>query len=136
MAVDTLGYLLALHGTPTNREDHTEVGCLAAAIQEVTDGSVELAYVDEGYTGSKPDEAVRPHGIALEVVKLPQAKCGFVLLPRRWVAERSFAWPHGVAGSSRITSVTRQRSQVFMSSHSHVSCSEMPLYSLTVHNAL
>jgi transposase len=30
--------------------------------------------------------------IALEVVKLPDAKRGFVLLPRRWVAERSFAW--------------------------------------------
>ncbi len=28
----------------------------------------------------------------LEVVKLPQAKRGFVLLPRRWVVERSFAW--------------------------------------------
>jgi transposase len=31
-------------------------------------------------------------GIRLEVVKLPEAKRGFVLLPRRWVAERSFAW--------------------------------------------
>jgi transposase len=26
------------------------------------------------------------------VVKLPEAKRGFVLLPRRWVVERSFAW--------------------------------------------
>ncbi len=25
-------------------------------------------------------------------MKLPQAKRGFVLLPRRWVVERSFAW--------------------------------------------
>jgi transposase len=32
------------------------------------------------------------HGIRLEVVKLPKAKRGFVLLPRRWVVERSFAW--------------------------------------------
>ena len=29
---------------------------------------------------------------SLEVVKLPDAKRGFVLLPRRWVVERSFAW--------------------------------------------
>lgn len=28
----------------------------------------------------------------LEVVKLPEAKRGFVLLPRRWVVERSFGW--------------------------------------------
>jgi transposase len=28
----------------------------------------------------------------LEVIKLPETKKGFVLLPRRWVVERSFAW--------------------------------------------
>jgi len=32
------------------------------------------------------------HGIRLEVVRLPEAKRGFVLLPRRRVIERSFAW--------------------------------------------
>ena len=32
------------------------------------------------------------HGIRLEVVKHTEAKRGFILLPRRWVAERSFAW--------------------------------------------
>src|SRR5437879_5019822 len=32
------------------------------------------------------------HGIRLEVVKHTEAKHGFVLLPRRWVVERSFAW--------------------------------------------
>mgnify|MGYP003365672447 FL=1 len=92
MAVDTFGHLLALHVTPANRDDRAEVGRLAAAIQEVTDESVELAYVDQGYTGERPGEAARAHGIALEVVKLPEAKRGFVLLPRRWVVERSFAW--------------------------------------------
>jgi hypothetical protein len=37
-------------------------------------------------------EAAAAHGLRLEVVKLPEAKRGFVLLPRRWVVERSFAW--------------------------------------------
>src|SRR5262245_728794 len=32
------------------------------------------------------------YGIKLEVVKLPTAKRGFVLLPRRWLVERSFGW--------------------------------------------
>ncbi len=32
------------------------------------------------------------HGIHLQVVKHTEAKRGFVLLPRRWVVERSFAW--------------------------------------------
>lgn len=92
MAVETFGLLLALHVTPANRDDRVEVGRLAAAIQEVMEESVELAYVDQGYTGERPAEAAWAHGIALEVVKLPEAKRGFVLLPRRWVVERSFAW--------------------------------------------
>ena len=55
-------------------------------------GSVELAYVDEGYTGDEPQEVAEGHGMRLGVVQLPEAKRGFVLLPRRWVVERSFAW--------------------------------------------
>jgi transposase len=92
IAVDTLGHLLALHVTPASAEDRGEVGKLARAIQVVTEDSVEIAWVDQGYTGERAREAAAKHGIALEVVKLPEAKRGFVLLPRRWVVERSFAW--------------------------------------------
>ena len=92
MAVDTLGHLLALHVTAASADDRTEVGRLAEAIQDATGDSVSLAYVDQGYTGERAAEAARGHGIELEVVKLPEAKRGFVLLPRRWVVERSFAW--------------------------------------------
>lgn len=61
-------------------------------IQQVTDNTVTLAYVDQGYTGETAEQAAKQHGIELHVVKLPEAKKGFVLLPRRWVVERSFAW--------------------------------------------
>jgi transposase len=61
-------------------------------MQAVTGESVELAFVDQGYTDEKATEAASAHGIKLEVVRLPEAKRGFVLLPRRWVVERSFAW--------------------------------------------
>ena len=44
----------------------------------------------QGYTGEAPAQAAAQHGIHLEVVKLPEAKKGFVLLPKRWVVERSF----------------------------------------------
>jgi transposase len=47
---------------------------------------------DQGYTGDEPAQAAQAHGIRLHVVKLSEAKHGFVLLPRRWVVERSFAW--------------------------------------------
>ncbi len=91
-AVDTLGYLLALHVSPANEQERGHVGRLAQAVQEATGESVELAYVDQGYTGERPAEEAQARGISLEVVKHPEAKRGFVLLPRRWVVERSFAW--------------------------------------------
>ena len=92
LAVDTLGHLLALHVTPANEQERAQVNELAQAVQEVTGQSVEVAFVDEGCTGEEAAEAAQEHGIHLEVVKLPEAKKGFVLLPRRWVVERSFAW--------------------------------------------
>lgn len=92
MAVDTLGHLLALHVTPADVGDRQAVARLAADIQDATGDSVTLAYVDQGYTGQIAAKAAAAEGITLEVVNLPEAKRGFVLLPRRWVVERSFAW--------------------------------------------
>ena len=91
-AVDTLGHLLALKVTAANEQDRAQVGDLAQALQAATGESVELAYVDQGYTGEKPAAAAQEHGLRLEVVKHHEAKHGFVLLPRRWVVERTFAW--------------------------------------------
>jgi transposase len=54
--------------------------------------TVEVAFVDQGYTGEHLAQAAQAHGIQLVVVRLPGVKKGFVLLPRRWVSERSFAW--------------------------------------------
>ncbi|HEX7002243.1 MAG TPA: IS5 family transposase [Trueperaceae bacterium] len=92
LAVDTLGHLLALHVTAANDQDRAQVGKLAAAVQDATGEHVELVYVDQGYTGDAAAAAAAAHGIELHVVKLDEAKHGFVLLPRRWVVERSFAW--------------------------------------------
>jgi len=92
VAVDTLGHLLALLVTPANEQDRAQVEELARQVQEVTGDNVQLAYVDAGYTGEEAAQAAEGEGIHLEVVKLPDAKRGFVLLPRRWVVERSFAW--------------------------------------------
>ena len=92
IAVDTLGHLLALYVTPANEQDRAQVEELARQVQEVTEQSVELAYVDQGYTGDAAAEAAQSQGMQLEVIKLPEAKKGFVLLPRRWVVERSFGW--------------------------------------------
>jgi transposase len=91
-AVDTLGHLLALKVTAADEQDRAQAGELVGAVQEATGQSVEVAFVDQGYTGPDPAAAAEAHGVRLEVVKHAEAKRGFVLLPRRWVVERSFAW--------------------------------------------
>ncbi|MFZ1042062.1 MAG: transposase, partial [Anaerolineales bacterium] len=78
--------------TPANEQDRAQVGELARQVQEVTGNSVEVAFVDQGSTGDEPAQAAQDQGLQLLVVKLPEAKKGFVLLPRRWVVERSFGW--------------------------------------------
>ena len=92
VAVDTLGHLLALRVTPATEQDRARVSDLAKAVQEATGESVELAYVDRGYAGARPAAEAEERGIRLEVVKHPGTKKGFVLLPRRWVVERTCAW--------------------------------------------
>ena len=91
-AVDTLGHVLALRVSAASEQDRAHVGALAADVQAATGENVELAYVDQGYTGATAAAAAEAHGMKLEVIKLDHAKRGFVLLPRRWVVEGSFGW--------------------------------------------
>lgn len=91
-AVDTLGHLLALHVTAADEQDHAQVEKLAEAVQEITGKNVELSYVNQGCRGENAAQAAEKHGVRLAVVKHTEAKRGFVLLPCRWVVERSFVW--------------------------------------------
>jgi transposase len=91
-AVDTLGNLLALKVTAGNEQEREQVAELAAKVQQVTGGTVEIAFVDQGYTGENAAKQARQAGLELAVVKHLEAKKGFVLLPRRWVVERTFGW--------------------------------------------
>jgi transposase len=76
LAVDTLGQLLAVLVTPANEQDRAQVAALAEQVQEATGDAVEVAFVDQGYTGEQPTADAQAHGIRLEVVKLPIAKRG------------------------------------------------------------
>lgn len=49
-------------------------------------------WADQTYRGELLRWAVQTHGIDLEIVQRPAEAEGFVLLPRRWVVERAFAW--------------------------------------------
>ena len=92
MAVDTLGHLIDLTVTPADEQERAQVQQLCQAVQEATGQTVQVAWADAGYTGENASNAAQAEGIELRVVKLPEAKKGFVLLPRRWVVERSFGW--------------------------------------------
>jgi transposase len=92
LAVDTLGHLLALVVTPANEQERAQVAELCQAVQEVTGQNVKVAFVDQGYTGEDAQEAAKAQGITLEIVKHPAVTKGFVVLPKRWVVERSIAW--------------------------------------------
>ncbi len=91
MAVDTLGNLLAALVTPANEQERAQVDALAAQIQEVTGDSVEIAFVDQGYTGEQPAAdagAWDPAGSGQTAFR--QAR--LCAVAARWVVERSFGW--------------------------------------------
>lgn len=92
IAVDTLGHLLSVLITPANEQERTQVGALCRHVQQVTGQTVQVGFVDQGYTGEDAEYAAAVHDIDLQVVKKPEGQTGFVLLPRRWVVERTFAW--------------------------------------------
>lgn len=89
LAVDSPGRLLTIKVTPANEKNMAQVNELVMQIQEATGNTVENASADQGHNGHNP--AAEAHGTHLEVVKLPTAKPGFVLAPRRWVVERSYS---------------------------------------------
>jgi transposase len=92
IAVDTLGELLALTVTAASADERAQVFDLCEGVQEATGQSVRVGFVDQGYTGDQPAADAANHGIELVVVNRPAGAKGFVLLPKRWVVERTFAW--------------------------------------------
>ncbi len=91
LAVDALGEFLTMAINPANASDRAQLDALAEQVQAATGETVELSFVDHGYSG-EPSGQAPAHGIRLEVLKLAEANRGLALLPRRWVVERTFAF--------------------------------------------
>jgi hypothetical protein len=70
-------------------------------VQEATGETVSLIYVDQGYTGENAAEAAQAQGVELCVVKLAEAKKGFVLLHKRWFVNRRTILPTFTPSSGR-----------------------------------
>ena len=91
-AVDTLGHVIALLVTSADEQDREQVYDLCHQIQTVTGDCIDVVLADGGYTGEQAEIDAALLDIELVVVKRPAGASGFVLLPKRWIVERNFAW--------------------------------------------
>jgi len=93
IAVDTLGLPIACQVTPADVQDRD---ALPPLLEEVHQKSpwVELAFVDGGYSGDETQRAAfEASRIKVTVVKRSdRAVKGFVVLPKRWIVERTLGW--------------------------------------------
>ena len=90
--MDTEGLLVAVQVTGASVQDHHQVYALVAAGKARSNRLVKV-WVDEGYQGNDVAKAIRDElHVDLQIVPKPTGQKGFVLVPRRWVVERTFAW--------------------------------------------
>ena len=90
MIVDTLGLIVALVVHPANMQDRDGAKLL---IQQLGTRfrRLRLIFADGGYAGRFVDWTRGWFGRFIEIVKRPTAN-QFVVLPKRWIVERTFAW--------------------------------------------
>ena len=67
----------------------------------------ELAWTDRGYMGKQPRRDAQAYGVELRVIKLTDVKKGSMLLPKRWIVERSFAWAARFRRLARLRATAR-----------------------------
>jgi transposase len=94
IAVDTLGLLLCVLVTAASTQDRDGARPL---LQRLGDSChrIRLVWADGGYAGKLLDWAQAAVKITVSVVKRSDDAVGFVVLPRRWVVERTLAWITG-----------------------------------------
>jgi putative transposase len=90
--VDTLGLVLAVLVTAASVEDRAGAKQLFTRIQHLAWKRMRLVWTDGNYTGTLKDWVKETLGWLLEIVAKPSDQAGFVLLPKRWIVERTFAW--------------------------------------------
>ena len=91
IAVDTLGLLLTVMVTAASVKDNDAGRDLLEQLR-AEHRHIALVWADGGYTGWLVTFATTVLALALTVVKRSDDAKGFVVLPRRWVVERSFSW--------------------------------------------
>jgi putative transposase len=92
--VDTLGLLLVCVVTAASADDGTTAPEVLSRLTDEHQSRLELLWADQKYRNHRLDAWLKDNGVPfrIEVVERPAGAKGFVLLHRRWVVERTFAW--------------------------------------------
>jgi putative transposase len=92
--VDSLGLLLAVAVTSARVDDGTAAPGVLGKLDPAHYPRLEVAYGDQRYNNRSLQRWLRQQraGYRVEAVRRPEGAKGFVLLPKRWVVERTFAW--------------------------------------------
>jgi len=89
--VDTQGHLLAVLAHAADVNEREGARWLLGVARRYW-RTIQKLWADQGYTGDWADELRAEYGIELESVTRAAEQVGFVVLPRRWVVERTLAW--------------------------------------------
>jgi transposase len=92
LLADTLGLLIAVIVTPASTQDRDVAYALAHQARHRGRHRLHLIWADQAYEGPWTWWAFHVLGIAIHVVRRLDGQRGFVVLPRRWVVERTNAW--------------------------------------------
>jgi len=122
-------YLLGLHIVPAHTPERAGAKVLLDPV--LRRHSLRLIWADAGFNGPEFTAwvaASRP-GTALEIVPRPEGQPGFQVLPKRWIVERTFAWPikPSTTWCSRICSEKNPKAQSATLRHDR---SHLPLWAL------
>ena len=89
IAVDTLGNLLCVKVHSASEQDRNAGESVLAKAKEKYK-HLKMAFADGGYSGALEEIVKSKLGMELKIVR--KIKDGFVVLPKRWIVERTFAW--------------------------------------------
>ena len=91
MLVDTLGLLLAVVVTPASKQDRDGAKDVLLAAKGRFP-RLRVIWADGGYAGALIEWVKRTCGWLVKTILKPEGQKGFVVLPKRWVVERTFGW--------------------------------------------
>jgi putative transposase len=124
--VDTLGLLLAVVVTAANVQDRDAAMTLLDILRSKF-SRLRLIWADQAYGGDLLAWvwALRPwRKIRLDIVKRPEGTQGFLLLPKRWMVERTYAW----LGHFRRRVVRYERLITTYAGFFHLACALLTLW--------